>query len=634
MLTTRPNVALPTGQVHLYSFDNVEVLTAQHIVLLYMVDRAIGEAEWKEAVKAQVGYASVALVKVSPLGQYRRETLNYDDWKLAEEINREIWQKLKLVFDQRPSGYPDLHLFLYAPLPLAFHLGAIIRDRASLFVYQGNREGHFHLIKRPSQSTLPDTQQYWHVKNLPIDSSPQKGEVPIAISISVTHIVNVTDVGVGITLSNEKTRYLEIVEMFRTGGNGHNVLGNEIDVLRACEEFRSVTDQIRDIWPNRSGLHIFYAGPVSLAFLLGQTCHLDLHPQFIFYQHEHNQYTPILQFGKDDELPVQREAIDDAAQKQALMMLSKFRTVYESLQTEVKNGKFQIPTGFANSNEKTKRRLLNSNIITDQELTVTGERPFFFDHSLRQKWIFDAYFLLGFDRAKRENRFDSEQELDDAIRIFFLHELVHPDQLLTSRNALNIGRAGLVLEAADYDADVFAFEGALDWYRQFNPKEIQQLGENKILARLIKTALRVMALFDEAEQGGYPVKTMAIRRLRRYLIWHFQRVRSEMNSAISVTVSNLRQRPAIEITFLTEQVDRERFQNFISSDRLHRDERMELAAYFGERIYRWAGIPGGHNPLDLVYAILKGEDGWEEIAEIFAYLFEQSWMSVLPNQLD
>lgn len=110
-----------------------------------------------------------------------------------------------------------------------------------------------------------------------------------------------------------------------------------------------------------------------------------------------------------------------------------------------------------------------------------------------------------------------------AAKLFILHELHHVEQRLNTGTYYEIGRAGVVLEAVDYHADAFALATLID-------HEVARRGDSGVEARpaiataCVEAHLRTLEAFDRAEQGD-TIERLAERRLRRYLVWHLQRLR-------------------------------------------------------------------------------------------------------------
>ncbi len=110
-------------------------------------------------------------------------------------------------------------------------------------------------------------------------------------------------------------------------------------------------------------------------------------------------------------------------------------------------------------------------------------------------------------------------------QLLFLHEIYHDeDQDLRSSNYYEVGRAGMVLEALDYQADAFSLETLIRWeVRQGGERAQREVGAHA--ARWVQWALRGMAAFDRLVFGER-IDRLAERRLRRYLLWALQRERA------------------------------------------------------------------------------------------------------------
>lgn len=102
-----------------------------------------------------------------------------------------------------------------------------------------------------------------------------------------------------------------------------------------------------------------------------------------------------------------------------------------------------------------------------------------------------------------------------------VHELFHGFQSLTYGNYREIGRAGVVLESIDYEADVFAVR-ALARLRA----EESNVSLPDALREEIRRLIGGIETFDRAEQGPR-IDRLSERRLRRYLIWWLQLARAQ-----------------------------------------------------------------------------------------------------------
>ncbi len=205
---------------------------------------------------------------------------------------------------------------------------------------------------------------------------------------------------------------------------------------------------------------------------------------------------------------------------------------------------------------------------------------------------------------------------EEVVRLFLLHEGHHIGQGM-GYNSRNVGRAGFALEAVDYDADVAAVEICLRWHGQ---KGAPPQGEMRALGGILDNLLVGLSLFDGRPEGG-PLLRVKERRLRRHLIWHFQRARAHA-APKNLPVSHLRleDRVVLEFPGLVTTIERKgRHQvRFVHLDRLCRARDPEVVIYAAGRLYRCPDATFCH---DLLAALRQ--TAAEGVSQVFHRLFEQ-----------
>lgn len=133
---------------------------------------------------------------------------------------------------------------------------------------------------------------------------------------------------------------------------------------------------------------------------------------------------------------------------------------------------------------------------------------------------------------------------DSTLRIIgaelFLHEVWHFEQNVLSTNYRQVGRAGVVLEEIDFQADAVAITAA--------SKLAVRLGKPlpASLVLHIEAHIRCMEAFDRSEQGSTLVN-LPERRLRRYLIWHLELARARTITDATQIDELLGQRLVVEL---------------------------------------------------------------------------------------
>jgi hypothetical protein len=173
-----------------------------------------------------------------------------------------------------------------------------------------------------------------------------------------------------------------------------------------------------------------------------------------------------------------------------------------------------------------------------------------------------------------------------AGRMFLLHEGVHlATHRLSRETSVQVGRLPKVLEAVDYEADVWAMlhefalarqdGGGVDDVRSF-------------FMRIAGAAIEVFWAFDEGRQ---PLARMQVRRVNRYLLWYWQLVRLEAASSRSEVFEVLAQRPIIELAGLRLLARGERVFQELAPDRAANLELGVLHAHALHRLPEGPAMP-------------------------------------------
>lgn len=200
------------------------------------------------------------------------------DWKKALEAQQSWFNQ----FMKRLKTYrtePKIHLFLNAPLPLCFALGIRLSNRYDCKVYQENQEkGVYEPMNIFPEE--PSGEPYWDIGGLPRDQTSDGSSGPLVLGISITH-----DVSAQIDKDIPELRISKPIAKIYIKpkrGVGHDAI-QPSEHHRALIEFRQVIDSMKYLWPNTTGIHLFYAGPASMAFLLGQRINMNVHYPISFY---------------------------------------------------------------------------------------------------------------------------------------------------------------------------------------------------------------------------------------------------------------------------------------------------------------------------------------------------------------
>jgi hypothetical protein len=130
-----------------------------------------------------------------------------------------------------------------------------------------------------------------------------------------------------------------------------------------------------------------------------------------------------------------------------------------------------------------------------------------------------------------------------AGRLFLLHEGLHDAcQRLTSSTSDGVGRFAKLLEEVDYQADVWAM--LHDWGLRQERALTTAVDLRGHLLGAIDAALGSFWGFDD---DGEDLREMQVRRVHRYLLWCWQRLRIERAKTVPEVAAVLAERSLIEL---------------------------------------------------------------------------------------
>jgi nucleoside phosphorylase len=166
-----------------------------------------------------------------------------------------------------------INYFGLAHIPLLFHLGFKLTNKRQLRFFEWDRYsgGWNPLQERGTYDLL-------QIENLPNHTIDLVGDVILRISIS--NSIELADV---LPVVPESISSIHLASTIRK----RDLVTTQQQVWDYGKQFRQVLDAVHELMPNRRTLHVFYAGPASLAVYLGQLIHPGVDRNVFVYN-----YTP------------------------------------------------------------------------------------------------------------------------------------------------------------------------------------------------------------------------------------------------------------------------------------------------------------------------------------------------------
>jgi nucleoside phosphorylase len=215
-----------------------------------------------------------ALKPDKPLGNPVFIHPDTSSWHEAIEYQRALVEDL--LDKSRQSGYARFAIFSVAPIPLIIHLGFMLADTQT-------RCFKLHIDTKswvwPSV-TPADVDQDIRIHGLPQETIMKKCEVLIRVSLSAHINPQETDEIVpGLPIQ---------IDMF-VDEPGRMWLRSpkQLDVIHNA--FRKVLEVVQMRVPRCNRIHLFYAGPAPIAFVIGQLINPRMTPPIQLYEYDRNK---------------------------------------------------------------------------------------------------------------------------------------------------------------------------------------------------------------------------------------------------------------------------------------------------------------------------------------------------------
>jgi hypothetical protein len=352
------------------------------------------------------------------------------------------------------------------------------------------------------------------------------------------------------------------------------------NVAGLAAELDPKLSRLPSLFPHCS-LGVFVGGPTPLAFAVGRALNPTVVPSAMLYDHGAGRYEPVygLPFADRSEPALPTDEASTAARAAVKDVL---RAAVEVLPSEIDEADL---AGLLPEDEQ--RQFL-------QRL----EELRYVDAAQPELSLSIAHGTFSFGEDLLEALRNGEAALQGRFaKLLLLHELFHEHQGIRSTNYRDVGRAGVVLEAIDFAADVFALRVAI----RGALRRLEASAPSTDLVRLevtrwLDAVLYGIQVFDRWQHGPR-IAELADRRLRRYLTWYLQRVRGETVTSAADVPMLLDPAVTVELAPLSARIDRRYDRQVIDAI-----PQTELFASVGGRLIRHAKNPS-FDPGALVEAV-------------------------------
>jgi hypothetical protein len=211
------------------------------------------------ALPAGLADADISHFEINQGAFYAEGTLKSPE--AAVSLQRDLVPQLRALL----SSAPDAELVYYgkAHIPLVFLAGHAVSTGASIRLYELDRESNgWRMVEEGEGEDL----------GLGVErAAGSESSHTAVVRVSISYPIHAADVD-------------EVVQ--RPYRDVHlSIAEPRIDAIRTTRQieqitrtFRRTLDQVKSELPGRSDIHVFYSGPMSLAFSLGRQISATIHP--------------------------------------------------------------------------------------------------------------------------------------------------------------------------------------------------------------------------------------------------------------------------------------------------------------------------------------------------------------------
>lgn len=186
-------------------------------------------------------------------------------------VERQVKTILHLQKFLNENPWASFAYYGIAHIPLAFMAGFQLNRKKHTYLFENNRNDDSWDLLQLSSNFSP-----LQILGLPSDVDKSSRDVIVKFSVSYPIINDDID-----EVVNPSTTTIDL----KINQPNPDSIRNAEQLSNYSSSFRAVLDAIHNLIPNTERIHLFYAGPVSLAFRCGQLISPTIHPEIIVYNY-------------------------------------------------------------------------------------------------------------------------------------------------------------------------------------------------------------------------------------------------------------------------------------------------------------------------------------------------------------
>lgn len=191
------------------------------------------------------------------------------NWLEFKKVQEDWWERFKKQ-EEKSKKYIICSINF---IPLVIQLGYLIHNTNTFDIYQYHSDVNTWKWKPLKEENA--NQEFFHVE------SPEKKDTSIteiALSVSITGKVNKDEI-FKLTGDDIKIIIISVDNPDRTW------LKHKEQLLEFRAKYTRLIDTIVRLYTNINKIHLFYAGPAPMAFIIGSNINPTIHPRFILYNY-------------------------------------------------------------------------------------------------------------------------------------------------------------------------------------------------------------------------------------------------------------------------------------------------------------------------------------------------------------